>query len=121
MEIYSSPELCISLYLLKLQELLALLLCPTQLLNHLQSWVEIQTTEAISKIKQVHPGLALEVVDVKSKSSAFHVFRSEFSLKMFSVGSKHFYETECLTIFVGCFGFWITEGCSNCEDLRDEF
>merc|ERR1712141_497991 len=65
--------------LLKLQELLALLLCSTQLLDHLESGVEIETAETISKIEEVHPSPALEVIDVESESSAFHVFRSEFS------------------------------------------
>merc|ERR1719348_2043509 len=54
-------------------ELLSLLLSSTQFVNHLQSWVEIQTTEAVTKIKHIHPRLALKVIDVEGKFCTFYV------------------------------------------------
>merc|ERR1712020_668818 len=43
------------------------------LVNQLQSWVEIQTTEAVTKIKHIHPRLALKVIDVEGKFCTFYV------------------------------------------------
>ena len=54
-------------HLLQLNKLLSLLLSPAQFVNHLQCWVEVKTTEAVTKIEHIHPGLALEVVDVEGK------------------------------------------------------
>merc|ERR1711881_617365 len=54
-------------------EPVSLLLSPTQFVNHLQSWVEIQTTEAVTKIKHIHPRLALKVIDVEGKFCTFYV------------------------------------------------
>ena len=66
--------------LLQLQELLSLLLGSTQLLDHLESGVQVETSQHVSQVEQVHPCLALEVVDVEGKSGSFHVFWCEISL-----------------------------------------
>ena len=72
--------LYVSLYtnLLEFHELLSLLLRAPELLNHLEGGVEVEAPEAVSQVEEVHPRLALEVVDVKCKPCAFHVFGSEF-------------------------------------------
>ena len=54
--------------LLQLDELLALLLGATEALDNLQGWAEVKTTEHITQVEHIHPGLALKVVDVKGKS-----------------------------------------------------
>lgn len=64
--------------LLEFHELLSLLLRAPELLNHLEGGVEVEAPEAVSQVEEVHPSLALEVVDVKCKPCAFHVFGSEF-------------------------------------------
>jgi len=56
--------------LFQLNELLALLLGTAQFVDHLQGGVEVQAAKAVAKVEHVHPGLALEVVDVKGKLSA---------------------------------------------------
>ena len=53
--------------LFQLNELLSLLLGTAQFVNHLQGGVKVETTEAVAEVEHVHPGLALKVVDVKSK------------------------------------------------------
>jgi len=56
--------------LFQLNELLALLLGTAQFVDHLQGGVQVQAAKAVAKVEHVHPGLALEVVDVKGKLSA---------------------------------------------------
>ena len=68
------------IYLLKLEEIVSLLLCSSELLNHLEGGVEVESTEAVSQVEQVHPRLSLEIVDVKGKAGTLHVFGGEFSL-----------------------------------------
>ena len=53
--------------LVQLDELLALLLGPAQLVDGLQRGVEVQAAEAVTQVEQVHAGLALEVVNVEGK------------------------------------------------------
>jgi len=53
--------------LLQLDELLALLLGAAQFVDHLESGVEVQAPETVAEVEEVHPGLALKVVDVKGK------------------------------------------------------
>ena len=64
--------------LFEFHELLSLLLRAPELLNHLEGGVEVEAPEAVAQVEEVHPSLALEVVDVKCKPCAFHVFGSEF-------------------------------------------
>ena len=64
--------------LLEFHELLSLLLRAPELLNHLEGGVEVEAPEAVAQVEEVHSSLALEVVDVKCKPCAFHVFGSEF-------------------------------------------
>merc|ERR1719305_1332666 len=59
--------------LFQLNELLSLLLGAAQFVNHLQGWVQVETTEAVAEVEHVHAGLALKVVDVKSKLCAFDI------------------------------------------------
>ena len=47
--------------------MLSLLLGTTQFLNHLQSGVKIETSQAVAKIEHVHTSLTLKVIDVKGK------------------------------------------------------
>ena len=56
--------------LFQLNELLSLLLGTAQFVNHLPGGVEVETTEAVAEVEHVHAGLALKVVDVKSKLCA---------------------------------------------------
>ena len=56
--------------LFQLNELLSLLLGAAQFVDHLQGGVQVQAAKAVTKVEHVHPGLALEVVDVKGKLSA---------------------------------------------------
>ena len=58
------------LHLLKLQELLSLLLGPAKFVDHLEGGVQVQASQAVSEVEQVHAGLTLEVVDVKGELSA---------------------------------------------------
>ena len=64
--------------LFEFHELLSLLLRAPELLNHLEGGVEVEAPEAVAQVEEVHSRLALEVVDVKCKPCAFHVFGSEF-------------------------------------------
>merc|ERR1711874_304402 len=59
--------------LFQLNELLSLLLGTAQFVNHLQGGVEVETTEAVAEVEHVHAGLALKVVDVKSKLCTFDI------------------------------------------------
>ena len=68
------------MYLLKLEEFVSLLLCSSELLNHLEGGVEVESTEAVSQVEQVHPRLSLEIVDVEGEAGTLHVFGGEFSL-----------------------------------------
>ena len=56
--------------LFQLNELLSLLLGATEFVNHLQGGVQVETAEAVAEVEHVHAGLALKVVDVKSKLCA---------------------------------------------------
>ena len=53
--------------LLQLDELLALLLCPAQFVNGLEGGVEVEASEAVPQVEEVHAGFALKVVDVEGK------------------------------------------------------
>ena len=53
--------------LFQLNELLSLLLGAAQFVNHLQGRVQVEATEAVAEVEHVHAGLALKVVDIKSK------------------------------------------------------
>merc|ERR1711992_391877 len=57
----------------QLNELLSLLLGAAQFVNHLQGWVQVETAETVAEVEHVHAGLALKVVDVKSKLCAFDI------------------------------------------------
>jgi len=59
--------------LFQLNELLSLLLGTAQFVNHLQGGVEVEPAEAVAEVEHVHAGLALKVVDVKSKLCAFDI------------------------------------------------
>merc|ERR1719507_1299940 len=59
--------------LFQLNELLSLLLGAAQFVNHLQGWVQVEATETVTEEEHVHAGLALKVVDVKSKLCAFDI------------------------------------------------
>merc|ERR1712130_79114 len=59
--------------LFQLNELLSLLLGTAQFVNHLQGGVKVETTEAVAEVEHVHPGLALKVIDVKSKLCTFTI------------------------------------------------
>ena len=72
------------IYLLKLEEIVSLLLCSSELLNHLEGGVEVESTEAVSQVEQVHPRLSLEIIDVEGEAGALHVFGGEFSLNEFN-------------------------------------
>jgi len=63
--------------LLKLKELFSFLLGTTELLNHLESGVHVQTSEAVAKVEQVHAGLALKVIDVKGELCSFNILGIE--------------------------------------------
>ena len=56
--------------LFQLNELLSLLLGTAQFVNHLEGGVEVEAAEAVAEVEHVHAGLALKVVDVKSKLCA---------------------------------------------------
>merc|ERR1712010_296901 len=59
--------------LFQLNELLSLLLGTAQFVNHLQGGVEVEAAEAVAEVEHVHAGLALKVVDVKSKLCTFDI------------------------------------------------
>lgn len=58
--------------LLQLDVFLALLAGAAQGVDHLEGGVEIETTEAVAQIEQVHAGLALKVIDVKGEFGAWN-------------------------------------------------
>jgi len=59
--------------LLKFDELLSLLLGPTEFVNHLEGGVEVKTSKTVPKVEHVHAGFALEVIDIKGKLSSFNI------------------------------------------------
>jgi hypothetical protein len=54
-------------------ELLSLLGGATESLDHLQGGVQVQTSETVTKVEQVDPALALEVIDVESELGALKI------------------------------------------------
>jgi len=58
----------------------SLLLGTAQFLNHLEGWVEIQTSEAVTEIEQVHASLALKVIDVEGKLCPFNILIGQLGI-----------------------------------------
>jgi len=57
--------------LFKLDELVSLLGGATQICDHLQGGVQVETSETVSQVEQVNPALTLKVIDVESELGAF--------------------------------------------------
>jgi hypothetical protein len=67
--------------LFKFDETVSLLGGATKICDHLQSGVQVKTSETVSQVEQVNPALTLEVIDVESELGAFNVLVGKIVLK----------------------------------------